>query len=116
MNPDKVTPTVATWTATFGALGLVASAVLQTTVVNDLAKSSQGWAQALLVGLTLLAALGGAIGGGRAAKNHVTPVDNPIGPNGRPLVELSEGAVAKPLSEPSRAKPPRRPPSPPPHG
>jgi hypothetical protein len=76
MNPDAVTPLVAKWAGILAVVGTLATAILSTTVLDDLA-TKHDWARVALLGLTALATIGGAVGGGRLAKRKVTPVANP---------------------------------------
>lgn len=99
-NNDIVTPLVAKWVAIIGTLGTVAAIVLQTTVLDSLA-SQYDWVRSLILILTVLATVGGAIGGGRLAKRQVTPVANPQKLVNGKLVKL---VPAAPPSEPPRAK------------
>lgn len=100
-NPDKVTPLVAKYAGIIGILGTVASAALQTSLLDSLV-TKYDWVRVIIAVLTGLVWLAGATAGARAAKNKVTPVDNPMAEiNGR-LVELAP--ASPPRTPPSRGR------------
>lgn len=76
VNQDKVTPLVTKWAVILGTLGAVAASILSLGVLDSYAEQYP-WAKVLLQLLTLLAGVGGAVTGGRLARRHVTPIDNP---------------------------------------